>query len=85
MQSQSTFTRESLNFLLHAQERQCFYEDITLDSPTRVVDVFIHSATGDMSVLLGIYGPLDYKDLVHVRHIKATAPRSLELNSITNC
>jgi hypothetical protein len=64
----ATYTHENLKFILPPQQRSCFYEDISLDNPTRTVEIFIHSA-GDMEVLLAIYGPMDYQTLVHVRII----------------
>lgn len=64
-QSQSTFTRENLNFQLPARQRSCYYEDIALESPTRTVEVFSHSSA-DLEILLAIYGPLNYKDVIHV-------------------
>ena len=67
MQSVSS-TRESLNFQVAAKERQCFFENIEGSSPSRVIDVFVHSG-GNIEVIHSIHGPLEYKDIIHVRSI----------------
>ncbi len=58
-------THESLNFLLPAKERRCFYENIEKDNLKRNIVVFVQDG-GDMDILLTSHGPLDYQQAVHV-------------------
>lgn len=43
---------ESLNFVLEAKQRQCFFEDFEKDSYARLIEVFVEAGgnLGDLSI-----------------------------------
>lgn len=51
---------ESFNFYLQPRDRECFFDDIDMERPGRVLEVFMH-AKGDMQVDLTIHGPLSFE------------------------
>ena len=53
----SKAVHESLNFILQAKERQCFYQDFEKDGYAHLVEVFVE-AGGNLAVQMDIYGPI---------------------------
>lgn len=53
---------DSMNFVLKAGVRECFYEDFDANSPVRTIDAFVQ-AGGNVAVLLTIHGPLELADI----------------------
>ena len=65
---------DSLNFLLKAGTRQCFFEDYNKGTPARTLEVFVQ-AGGTNDVLLTIHGPLELDEIRNVRqppHMNST-------------
>ena len=57
---------ESLNFVLEAKSRQCFFEDFEKDGYAKLIEVFVE-AGGSLAVQMEIFGPLSAED-VKVEH-----------------
>jgi hypothetical protein len=53
--------KDSLNFVLPAGKRECYFEDIEADS-TRTIEAFIQSV-GNVDVQLTIHGPLSLPEI----------------------
>ena len=53
---------DSLNFVLDAQKRACFFEDFDSNTPTRTIEAFVLSG-GNVDVLLTIHGPLSLAEI----------------------
>jgi hypothetical protein len=62
-----TSLHESLNFKLPPKQRECFYEDFVMESPTRTIELFATSL-GETDVSLTVHGPFEYKDIINVSH-----------------
>jgi hypothetical protein len=60
--SHATF--ESYNFVLSAKKRECFFEEYKSDS-SRKIEAFVLTG-GNLDVVLNIYGPLQYDEIVKV-------------------
>jgi hypothetical protein len=58
--------RDSLNFVLPAGHRECYFEDFTADAPVRTIEAFIQSV-GNVDVRLTLHGPLSLQDIRKVR------------------
>ena len=56
---------ESLNFILQAKERQCFYQDFEKDGYPHLIEVFVE-AGGNLAVQMEIFGPI--KDVGDVKN-----------------
>jgi hypothetical protein len=54
--------RDSLNFVLPAGHRECYFEDFTADAPVRTIEAFIQSV-GNVDVRLTLHGPLSLQDI----------------------
>lgn len=54
---------ESLNFMLPPQQRRCFFEQLTKESPSHRVEAFVLSG-GNLDVLLTFHGPLIESDIL---------------------
>jgi hypothetical protein len=74
---------DSLNFLLPAQHRECFFEDFDSNTPTKTIEAFVHSA-GNADVLLTIHGPLTLQEIRTVSIVinKIETQRSLRIYHI---
>ena len=53
---------DSMNFVLPAGQRECFYEDFDKNSPTKTIDVFVSSG-GNLDIILTVHGPLELDDI----------------------
>ena len=53
----SKAVHESLNFILQAKERQCFYQEFEKDGYAHIIEVFVE-AGGNLAVQMEIFGPL---------------------------
>jgi hypothetical protein len=62
-----TSLHESLNFKLPPKQRECFYEDFVMESPTRTIELFATSL-GETDVSLTVHGPFEYKDIINVSY-----------------
>lgn len=59
----SAAIHESFNFLLPPQQRRCFFETLSRDSPAHRVEAFVLSG-GNLDVLLTFHGPLIESDIL---------------------
>ena len=69
---------ESLNFILQAKERQCFYQDFEKDGYAHLVEVFVE-AGGNLAVQMEIFGPLtEIKDIKEENFGRAIVSESID-------
>ena len=74
---------DSMNFVLKAGVRECFYEDFDANSPVRTIDAFVQ-AGGNVAVLLTIHGPLELADIRSVSCARALSSPPLPAPSLTS-
>lgn len=58
-------TFESYNFVLLAKKRECFFEEFKSET-SRKIEAFVLTG-GNLDVVLNIYGPLKYEDIIKVQ------------------
>jgi hypothetical protein len=58
-------TFESYNFVLSAKKRECFFEEFKSTESSTKIEAFVLTG-GNLDVVLNVYGPLQYEDIVKV-------------------
>ena len=58
----SSSVHESMNMVIQARTRECFYEDMNQNDPAHTVEAFVRTG-GNVDVYFTINGPLDLQDI----------------------
>ncbi len=60
---------ETFNFVIPAQKRECFYEELKSQSPAQNIEAFVLSG-GSLDILFTIHGPLKYEEVINVSNME---------------